>query len=93
MRKFDEYLVTIDTIYPDSYQREAHFLATADLLQPAAMPVRTGLAGLFDRLRNWSARRDSRRALLEMSEGQLSDIGITRREAREEAYRSRFLVR
>jgi len=55
--------------------------------------VRTGLAGLFDRLRNWSARRDSRRALLEMSEGQLSDIGITRREAREEAYRSRFLVR
>jgi Uncharacterized conserved small protein len=91
MRKFDEYLVTIDTIYPDGYVRELQFRAAGDLLAPAPMPTRSGIHGLIDAWRNWRARRAGRLALREMSENQLRDIGLTRLEARQEADRSRLL--
>ncbi len=93
MRKYDEYLVTIDTIYPDRYEREAAFYVSADLAQPTPMPVRPGLiAGLVDMLRNMSARRAGRRALLDMDEDLLRDIGVTRIAANREAARSHFLI-
>lgn len=93
MRKYDEYLVTIDTIYPDRYEREAAFYMAADLAQPAPMPARSGLiAGLIDALRNISLRRSGRKALLDMDEDQLRDIGVTRIAANREAARSRFLI-
>ncbi|SFB38773.1 Uncharacterized conserved protein YjiS, DUF1127 family [Rhizobium sp. NFR07] len=92
MRKLDEYLVTIDTIYPDAYQRESVFFVARDLLAPAAMSVRRGrIGGVFDRLENWFARRKGRQALLDMSHEQLRDIGISRVDAKREAARSRFL--
>lgn len=92
MRKIDEYLVTIDTIYPDAYARESQFRASGDLLAPAPLPARReGLLGLIDGLRNWRIRRNGRMALLEMGDEQLRDIGITRVEAYREAKRSRFL--
>jgi uncharacterized protein YjiS (DUF1127 family) len=92
MRKLDEYLATIDTIYPDRYQRESIFFVTGEILSPAPMPApRSGLAGLMDGMRNWVSRRRGRQALLDMSDEQLSDIGITRHTARLEAAKSRFL--
>ncbi|MNI05536.1 hypothetical protein D3C73_584900 [compost metagenome] len=93
MRKYDEYLVTIDTIYPDRYEREAAFYVAADLVSQAAMPVRPGfMAGLIDVLRNVSTRRAGRKALLDMDETQLRDIGVTRIAANREAARSLFLI-
>ncbi|MGF0538385.1 DUF1127 domain-containing protein [Agrobacterium sp. ES01] len=92
MRKYDEYLVTIDTIYPDGYQRESLFRSTGDMLAPAPMPVtRRGAAGLWQMLVNWSARRRSRLALRELDDTMLRDIGISRQQVREEVRRSLFL--
>jgi uncharacterized protein YjiS (DUF1127 family) len=92
MRKLEQYMVTIDTMYPDVYQREARFFVTRDLMAPAAMPVRRGwLFGLVDRVENWFVRRKGRQTLLEMSVEQLQDIGITRVDAKREAAKSRFL--
>lgn len=93
MRKLDEYLVTIDTIYPDTYQREPLFFVTGDLLAPAPMPARReGLGGLLDVFGNWMARRRGRHALLDMSAEQMQDIGITRFDAKQEAAKSSFLA-
>ncbi len=92
MRKYDEYLVTIDTIYPDRYERETAFYVAADLVSQAPMPVRSGIiAGLIDVLKNASARRAGRSALLDMDESQLRDIGVTRIAANREASKSWFL--
>lgn len=93
MRKYDEYLATIDTMYPDRYEREVAFYVAGDLLQSAEMPVRTGvIAGLIDILGNWAARRRGRRILRDMGEDQLRDIGVTRVSAAREAAKSRFLA-
>lgn len=92
MRRFDEYLVTLDTIYPDEYVREPQIHAFDDLLSPAPMPVRSGLRRLVDLWVNWRQKRAGRLALREMSEDQLRDIGLTRREACDEARRSRLLT-
>ncbi len=93
MRKYDEYLVTIDTIYPDRYERETAFYIASDLVSQAPMPVRPGfVAGLIDALWNGLTRRAGRRALLDMDESQLRDIGVTRVAANREAARSRFLI-
>jgi uncharacterized protein YjiS (DUF1127 family) len=93
MRKLDEYLVTIDTIYPDSYRRESPFYVTGDLLAPSEMPVRReGLGGLLDMFGNWVARRKGRQALLDMDVERLRDIGVTHADAKQEAAKSRFLV-
>jgi uncharacterized protein YjiS (DUF1127 family) len=92
MRKLDEYLVTIDTIYPDAYQREAMLFVAGDISAPASMPQRQGgVGGLLDRVGNWVTRRKGRQALLEMSDEQLQDVGLTRLDARKEAAKSRYL--
>jgi uncharacterized protein YjiS (DUF1127 family) len=93
MRKIDEYLIPIGTIQTSNDQQEPLFLMAGQLLAPAPMPMRTsGFPALRDAVRNWLAQRRSRQALLEMSDEQLLDIGITRRAARREAARSRFLA-
>lgn len=93
MRKYDEYLSTIDTIYPDRYERETAFYAAGDLLPPAPMPVRSGLiAGMLDLLVNWTARRQGRKVLRDMDGHQLQDIGVTRIAADREAAKSRLLA-
>ncbi|AYD01251.1 DUF1127 domain-containing protein [Neorhizobium sp. NCHU2750] len=93
MRKYEEYLSTIDTIYPDRYERESAFHVVGDMLPPAPMPVRTGfIAGLLDIVRNWQTRRAGRRVLRDMDHGQLQDIGVTRIAAEREVAKSRFLA-
>ncbi|OHV81141.1 DUF1127 domain-containing protein [Rhizobium sp. LCM 4573] len=92
MRRLNEYLATIDTIYPDSFVRESQLRASGDLLAPSPLPApRKGVLGLIDIYRNWNIRRKGRLALLDMEEAQLRDIGLTRVEARREAAKSRFL--
>lgn len=92
MRKLDQYLVTIDTIYPDRYHRESPAWVAQDILPPAPMPQRReGWAGILDIVGNWLARREGRKALLEMSDEQLRDIGVSRVDARGEAAKSRLL--
>lgn len=92
MRKYDEYLVTIDTIYPDRYERETAFYVATDLQPEASMTVRSGvIAGLIDSVKNAVARRAGRSALLDMDESQLRDIGLTRIAAQREAGKSWFL--
>lgn len=91
MRRIEQYLATIDTMYPDQYRRELEWVAK-DILPPAPMPVRRkGWTAILDVVGNWRARRSGRRDLLDMSDEQLSDIGITRIDARGEAAKSRLL--
>jgi uncharacterized protein YjiS (DUF1127 family) len=45
---------------------------------------------LVRRLASWRLKRDSRRALLHLTDAELLDIGVTRGEARKEAGRSFF---
>lgn len=95
MRKLDQYLTTIDTIYPDGYARETIFRDNGDMLEPATVgpAPRNLLARLFAALHLWEMKRSSRLALRELSDSQLEDIGITRAEARSEAGKSLFLPR
>ncbi|QPC41869.1 DUF1127 domain-containing protein [Kaustia mangrovi] len=67
---------SIDTIW--GYIRETSSWAP----RPKA-----AMSGVFARLETVRARRRSRRALLDMTEEQLQDIGISRDEALKEAYR------
>lgn len=93
MRRYEEYLATIDTIYPDQFQRESALYVAADLLPARPMQVRDGLvAALIDVIGNWLQRRKGRHSLKEMSIEQLSDIGVTRVSANREAAKSRFLA-
>jgi uncharacterized protein YjiS (DUF1127 family) len=73
-------MTTIETIYrrPDSRRQEGR--ATAGR---AAFSLTSALTWLEAVL----ARRRSRRALLEMTDEQLKDIGLSRCEAHGEAYR------
>jgi uncharacterized protein YjiS (DUF1127 family) len=50
------------------------------------------LAVILDICGNWLSRRQGRRALLEMTDEQLSDIGISRCGALSEAAKSRLLL-
>lgn len=93
MRRYEEYLATIDTIYPDQFQREFAAYVAANLVPAQPMPVRAGfITGLIDVVGNWLQRRKGRHSLTEMSIEQLADIGITRVAANREAAKSRFLA-
>jgi uncharacterized protein YjiS (DUF1127 family) len=48
------------------------------------------LSSFAQRLASWQQKRESRCALLNMTDGELADIGVTRSEARKEAGRSFF---
>ena len=81
MRKHDEYLVTIDTIYPDSYTRSNYQFVRRDMLEPQPRPVfRTGLGGVIDRFVDWRARRTSLASLQELDDNLLADVGLRRPE-------------
>lgn len=95
MRKLDQYLSTIDTMYPDGYTRESYFRDAGDMLdpRPLAYPHTGGLfSRIVARLRAWSTKRQSRAVLRELSDYELDDIGITASQARREANKSRFIL-
>lgn len=52
------------------------------------MPIRASLQRIFLACRAWRMKRRTRRSLLDLTEGQLSDIGISRGEARREVGKS-----
>lgn len=87
----DQYNKTIDTMYPDGYERERIFRDSGDMLDPKPASVARGFfARLFERIALNTAKRAGRLALRELSEEQLADIGLTRHQASEEA-RKAFL--
>lgn len=94
MRRMDQYLSTIDTIYPDGYTRESYVRDAGDMLDPRPLAYAHD-GGLFSRLwaafRGWSDRRRGRLVLRELSNERLKDIGVTPAEARREAGKSFFL--
>lgn len=91
MRSTDQYVGAIDTIYPDGYARESLFRDAGDMLSPG--PV-NGDASLLRRLWSllslWQQKRAGRLALRELTDDQLLDIGLTRKEARTEVSKSYF---
>jgi uncharacterized protein YjiS (DUF1127 family) len=92
MLRYDEYLVTIDTMPSEPLQASGPLYVAGSLRPATPMPVREDVwGGVVDRVRNWAARRRGRSALLEMNDYQLRDIGISRVEADVEAARSIFL--
>lgn len=96
MRKLDEYLVTIDTMYPDGYAREHVFRDAGDMVEAQPFPEvthRTALGRLFSPLVRWFRKRESRLSLRDLSPDQLRDIGLSRREALEELDKARTLSR
>ncbi|MBP1851035.1 DUF1127 domain-containing protein [Rhizobium halophytocola] len=93
MRKHDEYLATIDTIYPDAFTRETLVYVRDELLPARQRPnYRTGLVGMFDRLVMWHLTRQGRKQLRDLDDALLADIGISKLRARSEVARSRLLL-
>ncbi len=96
MRKMDEYLVKMDTLYPDGYSRETLFRTSGDMLAPAPAPSRRAgniLVRAIWAIVLWQQRRNSRAALLELNDDLLRDIGITRCQADAEARKSSHALR
>lgn len=94
MRKIDQYLSTIDTIYPDGYARESFSRDTGDMLEP--QPLWFGhdgslLSRLYAAWRTWAVKRHGRAVLRELSDERLDDLGLTREDVRREAGKSLFL--
>ncbi|MNL64313.1 hypothetical protein D3C87_1885140 [compost metagenome] len=92
MRKMDQYLNTIDTIYPDGYQREFLFRENGDMVDKAPEANTAGgfLSRLIQVVANWSVKRGSRLALRDLDDAQLRDIGISREQAVLEARKAQF---
>lgn len=94
MRRMDQYLSTINTIYPDGYTRETYVRDAGDMLdpRPLAYPHNGGpLSRLWTAFRVWREKRQGRLVLRELSDEMLKDIGVSPAEARQEAGRSFFL--
>ena len=81
---------------PDHTAATQCLAGTIPALKPTARAsdtatIRRSLRAQFTAAANWIScqmeRRRSRRALLEMTDDQLKDIGLSRSEAHEEAYR------
>lgn len=90
MRKMDQYLSTMDTMYPDGHAREGLFRDSGDMLQPSR-PHKGGVLGrLIAGMSQWQMKRSGRLALRDLDDGQLRDIGITREQAVLEARKSFF---
>ena len=90
MRKLDQYLSTIDTIYSDNYTRERVFSDMVDAA-PFQAPPRNVLERLLGSFAAWRRKRASRLALGELSDEQLSDVGLTKYEATQELSKTRLL--
>ena len=93
MRRLDQYLSTIDTIYPDGHARESYFRDAGDMLDPQPL-VYADNGSLFSKMmaaiRGWHAKRRGRAVLRELTDFELNDIGVTPFEARREVRKSRF---
>ncbi|GAK70721.1 hypothetical protein RRU01S_13_00590 [Agrobacterium rubi TR3 = NBRC 13261] len=89
MLKMDQYNQTIDTMYPDGYQRERIFRDAGDMVDPNSAAVVTGFVGRWiAAIVSWQSKRSGRLALRELSDEQLCDIGITREQAMQEAQKA-----
>ncbi|UHS61566.1 DUF1127 domain-containing protein [Agrobacterium vaccinii] len=92
MRKLDQYLSTIDTMYPDSYARERVFRDDGEMVSPA--PFQAEPRTVFERLLGvfgqWQRKRNTRLALRELTAEELADIGITRQDAMREFSKARL---
>jgi len=94
MRKMDEYLVKLDTIYPDGYGRETLFRSSGDMLEaPAALPSGNFLVRVWRVIAFWQQRRHSRLVLRELDDNLLRDIGLSRLEADREARKPGYVGR
>lgn len=93
MRKLDQYLSTIDTLYSDGYTRERIFRDDGDMVDAELFhaPPRNLIERLLGRLGVWHRKRASRLVLRELSDEQLCDIGITRHDAANELAKARLL--
>jgi uncharacterized protein YjiS (DUF1127 family) len=95
MRKMNQYLSTIDTMYPDSYTREYVFRDDGDMVDPSPLTVAApshAFGRFLAAVRAWHMKRVGRLALRELTDDQLRDIGVSRSQARKESAKSRFLV-
>ncbi|WP_156468002.1 DUF1127 domain-containing protein [Rhizobium sp. Leaf371] len=82
---------TIDTIYPDGFERERLFRSSGDMLS-ATGPVGPGIfARVWERLAHWPMKRAGRLVLRDLTDDQLNDIGLTRWDIRAELERSAFI--
>ncbi len=76
-----DYMDTIDTMYPDGYARESLFRSSGDML--TQQPVERRLwKRLWDGLRYWRMRRAGRLSLRDLTDHELADIGVTMRQPR-----------
>ncbi len=91
MLKMDQYINTIETMYPDGYQRERVFRESGDMVAPPSVtPARGFIGRLIEAMALWQSKRSGRLALRELTDEQLCDIGISRQQAREEAQKASF---
>ncbi len=91
MTETARYIESIDTIWRDGYARETLFRSSGDMLSPAR-PEEGFWVRLFRAASHWRMRRSGRLALLELTDDQLLDIGITRIDAKREARKSWLLM-
>ncbi len=92
MTESARYIDSIDAMWPDGYARETLFRASGDMLAPAP-PAKGFWAGLLQFASHWRMKRSGRLALLELTDDQLKDIGVTRIDAKREARKSWLLMR
>lgn len=91
MLKMDQYISTIETMYPDGYQRERVFRDSGDMVSPQSANVARGFIGrLIEAIAVWKSKRSGRLALRELTDEQLCDIGISRQQAWDEAQKASF---
>lgn len=94
MRKLNEYLVTIDTIDPDEYERERVFRDAGEMVDAQPFPVatpRTLMGRIISPVKIWFAKRQSRLSLRDLSPSQLRDIGLSRCDAASELKKASIL--
>ncbi len=94
MRKLNEYLVTIDTIYPDGYERERVFRDAGDMVEAQPFPAvkpRTLMGRIISPFATWFRKRRSRLSLRELTPEQLHDIGLSRCETTAELEKAYLL--
>ncbi|WP_420028808.1 DUF1127 domain-containing protein [Metarhizobium album] len=91
MRSTNQYMGAIDTIYPDGYRRESLFRDAGEMLSPGPGQGETGLFNrIWTFLSLWQQKRTGRLALRELTDDQLLDIGVSRKEAGMEVAKSYF---
>lgn len=86
-----DYIDTMDTIFPDGHARESLFRSSGDMLSPAAVETRWWRR-IWDGLRYWHIRRSGRLSLRDLTPDQLKDIGVSHEAAQAEAMRETSII-